>query len=288
MLDYIKLNVKEIYKYATKAAGVLFGVLTLSLTFFSWESLRITSVIYRLVIFVAVLVASIIYALLTVLLKHKNVIWHRGTGKIQVLYGDIFKDAFPKKHKKSKIIVIPVNTSFDSLVGSGIVSERSIHGQWIRQMEKHGLYQDALDREIEQALIQQNIHATKEIALKDRPRGKRKIYPRGTVLQIDWKNGVRFFLLALSEFDENLNAQCSRKEYMQCIEELIKFYDREGQGDSLYLPLMGTGLSRVNIEEQVALSIIVNMFRLNQDRIHGEVNIVVFNKTKNHVSMFDL
>ena len=108
---------------------------------------------------------------------------------------------------------------------------------------------------------------------------------QGSVLPVEGSKGLTYYLLALSEFDENLNAQCSKENFVSCIQSLISFYDRNGQGNPIYLPLMGTGLSRVNLSQEESLSIIVNMLKLNRDKIHGEVSVVVFSKEKSLVSI---
>lgn len=47
-------------------------------------------------------------------------IWENASGKVSVRYDDIMKIAFPKKYKKNKIVVIPVNTCFDTQVDEDI------------------------------------------------------------------------------------------------------------------------------------------------------------------------
>ena len=51
---------------------------------------------------------------------------------------------------------------------------------------------------------------------------------------------------------------------------------------------MGTGLSRVNISQSESLNIIVNMLQLNRDKIHGELDVVVYSKKKNMVSIHNV
>ena len=64
-----------------------------------------------------------------------------------IIYGDILKIAFPKKDRGKKIVVIPVNTCFDTVVGQGLVSQNTIHGKWIKGMEKRGIPITKLDKE---------------------------------------------------------------------------------------------------------------------------------------------
>ena len=55
----------------------------------------------------------------------------------------------------------------------------------------------------------------------------------------------------------------------------------------MFLPLMGTNLSRVDLSHKDALNKIVALFKLYNDQIHGEVNIVVYDKDKDKVSISD-
>ena len=288
MLGFIKLNLKYIGNVGLKIAGSLFSLLTLWLTFVSWDDMGITSKCNRLLILIATVLASAVIAVVTLFLKRSSLVWEQGTGKIRAVYDDIIKIGFPQKDKGEKIVVIPVNNCFDTIVGDGVVSAKTIHGQWIKNMNKHGVSTAKLDKIIGQAIIDQVLQPTKVYTRKEKSKGKLERFPIGTVLPIAGGNGLTYYLLALSEFDENLNAQCSKEDFVGCIQSLISFYDRNGQGNPAYLPLMGTGLSRVNISQSESLNIIVNMLRLNRDKIHGELNVVVYSKEKNMVSIHDV
>ena len=288
MLTFAKINLKYIGTLWRKIAGSLFSLLTLLLTFVSWDDMGITSKCSRLLILIAIILVSAIIAFVTLFIKRSVLIWEQGTGKIKAIYGDIIKIGFPKKEKGKKIVVIPVNTCFDTVVGDGVVSAKTIHGQWIKSMNKHGVSITKLDEIIDQAIIDQRLQPTKVYTQKEKAKGKLASFPIGTVLPVVGGSGLTYYLLALSEFDKNLNAQCSKEEFIGCIQSLISFYDKNGQGDPAYFPLMGTGLSRVNISQSDSLNIIVNMLKLNRDKIHGEIDVVVFYKEKNMVSIHDV
>ena len=53
-----------------------------------------------------------------------------------------------------------------------------------------------------------------------------------------------FFLLALTTFDENCVAHCTKYEFLDCIFKLYEYYDAHGQGNELYLYPMGTKMAR--------------------------------------------
>ncbi len=288
MFGFININLKYVVKIGIKIAGTLFSVLTLLLAFISWEDMGITSNCNRLFILIVILVVAIIISIASLLVKKNKLIWEQGTGKIKAIYGDIIKIGFPKKYKGEKIVVIPVNTCFDTIVGEGVVSAKTIHGKWIKKMNEIGISTEELDEIIEQTIINQGLQPSKVFTENEKPKGKLNRFPLGTVLSIEGTNGIVYYLLSLSEFDENLNAQCSKEDFVNCIQSLISFYDKNGQGNHAYIPLMGTGLSRVNISQEESLNIIVDMLKLNREQIHGQVNVVVFSKERNIVSIHNL
>ena len=68
---------------------------------------------------------------------------------------------------------------------------------------------------------------------------------------------------------------------------LIDFYNTHSQGFEIFVPLMGTNLSRVGLSHHESLDIIKNLFLLYKDSIHGTVNVVAYNKEKDKVSIFN-
>lgn len=285
MINFLKTNLRYIGNWASKIAGTILSLLTLLLTFVSWDDLGLASKYDRLLVLFLIVIVSIIFAFLILFFKQSNVLWEMGIGKIKVIYGDILKIAFPKKDKGSKIVVIPVNTCFDTIVGYGLVSEKTIHGKWIVELGTRGVNTAELDKQIIQNIKDQGLRYSELYSESQKPKGKRERFAQGTVLSVEGKFGITYYLLALSEFDKNLNAQCSKEEFIACIQSLMAFYDKNGQGRPIYLPLMGTGLSRVNISPEESLNILVNIIKLNRDRVHGEVNIVVFSRQKDTVSI---
>lgn len=288
VISFIKINFKYIGNLVIKIAGSLFSVLTLLLTFVSWDDMGITSNCTRLLILIAIIVGASAIAIVFLFVKRSVCVWEQGTGKIKALYGDIIKIGFPKKDKGEKIVVIPVNTCFDTIVGDGVVSAKTIHGQWIKNINNRGISTEKLDEIIEKSIAVKKLQPSRLFTKNEKIKGKLNGFPLGTVLPIEGSYGLTYYLLALSEFDENLNAQCSKEDFLNCIQSLISFYDKNGQGNPIYIPLMGTGLSRVNISQEESLNITVDMLKLNRGQIHGQVNIVVFSKEKNMVSIHNL
>lgn len=277
-----------------KIASIAYTVLTIILTFISWEDLGISSITFRILLLLLVFVSSVIFAIVYMCLIKKEVtIWEKGNGTIKVCYNDIMKIAFEKDKKNNKkIVVIPVNTCFDTIVEDDInkeerplVSSRTLHGKWIKKMTKNDISLDELDNRISNSIDKQKIKPLNIIPENKKDRGKRQEYERGTISIVKGNTNVDFFLLALSKFDENNNAQCSKDEFIETIHKLILFYNKNGQGYDLFLPLMGTNLSRIGISHEASLSILESSFKLYSDEIHGKINIIIYNKEKNKVAI---
>ncbi len=109
-------------------------------------------------------------------------------------------------------------------------------------------------------------------------------YEKGTIAVYEFGDTI-FYLLALSEFDENNNAQNSKNELIKSIKSLLVFYDERGQGYNLYIPLIGNGLSRTGIDKKEALETLSMMLSLLRKKLQGDVTIIVYKGDRDKVSI---
>ena len=86
-------------------------------------------------------------------------IWKHGRNSIDVQSGDLFRFGFDNRHKKKNIVVIPVNTAFDTHVTRKLegetyplVSENTIHGQWLVRLKETGENLNRIDERIADSL----------------------------------------------------------------------------------------------------------------------------------------
>lgn len=186
---------------------------------------------------------------------------------VRVVYKDIFRYAFRKRSKEKNIVVIPVDTEFHTHVtrkyetrALNEVSAMSIHGQFLTRWEQSG--EDI-------ALLPERIRENLQGIVNNN--GK---YPLGTIATIE-KGSTIFYLMAISEFDENNNAHSSKEEIIYCVDELSKYYDKNGDGLNIYIPLIGTGKSRAAVSLQESYDILVDCYRKNKIRIQGNIHIVI-------------
>lgn len=293
MFYRLKLNADCIIKKTLKISGFLFGIATILLAFISWDNLGITNVCSRIAILIAILVFSLIISSIYILcIKKSYTVWECGTGKIIVRYSDIINEGFKKNIKNEKIIVIPVNTCFDTIIDSDIstsskplVSPKTIHGQWIKSMNDIGISSETLNNKIENYLNEKNIKPVKKLSREVKRQGNLLSYKYGTIVPIRGNENVTFYLLALSEFDKNNTAQSSVDTIIECIQKLVKFYNINGQGFDMYLPLMGTNLSRAGMSHSESLQKTKSVLELYNNQIHGSINIVIYYKDKNKVTL---
>ena len=287
MLKRINLNIKLFKDYFKASCGVVFGIASAGLLFLDKSDLKIDTICKEIGALVVLLVGAFICAGIGVFAYAKidNI-----KDKLILRYGDLWEIAFSRKGNK-KIIVVNVNTTFDTIVDENLsfidkplVSPITIHGQWIKQMNKRNVSIEDIDEGIEKSLRLQKTEPIKIIDRSAKERGKLKCYKRGTIACYEYENTV-FYLLALSEFDENNNAQNTKEELVQTITKLIDFYDQHGNGLDIYVPLMGTGQSRTGLSKEESLEVTTSLFRLYKEKIHGCANIIVYSKDRDKVSL---
>lgn len=201
-------------------------------------------------------------------------VWCDGAGFFSIEIGDLFSKGFGRKRKTKNIVVIPVDTGFGTevsrrldITGCPAVSETTLHGQWLMRMYKTGESADSIKRRIED-----NLHGR---GMKPVFREDAQIrYPIGTVAILENERAV-FFLLAISDFDENNNAQSNCNLIKESILSLLDLYNKRGQGLDLYLPLLGSGLSRSGLTSDGAFRLIFETIRDERENIRGGITLVV-------------
>ena len=288
-------NIEIILKNWIIILGTVFSLLSVFLSFFSWQDCKITSVSTKILILLLLLIISFIVSLIWIIcFKNKKLIFETSAGKVSVCYGDIIKKGFPKFPKENRIVVIPYNTSFEVIVDDKVekfknplISPKTIHSQWINRMKKNNVSLEAIEERIRQSFEIRNIKPIKTFTREEKARGNLNYYEEGTIAAIDGKNGVIFYLMAISEFDDKNKAQSTKQSIIRCLEKFLDFYDETGQGFDVYIPLIGTGLSRSGMSHVESLNVIKSVFQLHEEKILGEFNIVIYDKDKDIVSIFD-
>jgi len=291
----VKLNLKPIFHLFLKISGIVFSVFAILVTFISLEDVGITNIWHKIGIILSILVLSLIMSMILILFFFKkNRIWSNGKNKVFASYGDLIKYAFKVKEKNKRIIVIPVNDTFETIVDVGgekvvnpLVSPNSLHGIWIEEFcKKYEITVNELNSRISGNLKLQNRKPVQVYSEDEKRRGNKEKYDLGTVAILNAGNTI-FYLVAISEFDEKNNAQSNKINIRKAVENLIEFYDQNGQGFPLYMPLMGTGTSRAKLTHKQSLKLIKSGIFTFEEKINGQINIIVFHKDRDKISIFD-
>lgn len=291
----LKNNSLAIFKLFLVIAGSCFSVLSIGLLFFDWNDLCITDTKPRIWILIGTLLGSIFASAVVILCKKTKKIWAKGNNKVCAIYSDIFKIGFKNRKQESKIVVIQVNDTFETIVEESsetiknpLVSPNTNHGKWINRFcKEENITPEQLNERI-QANLELNGYKPKVIYTKtEKPRGNLKSYELGTTAIIDGSNNTKYYLVAISKFDKSNNAHALRKDIRESLESLISFYVSKGQSDEIFIPLFGTGNSRSQLTHKQSFKLMKTTILTSDSIITGKINLVVYDKDKDKVSIFE-
>lgn len=205
-------------------------------------------------------------------------LWQSGTGSFGVEVGDLLGKGFGRPKKQKNIVVIPVNTGFDTEItwqyeGSTapLVAAASIHGQWLSRMFKKDESPEVIKIRIARDLDGRGIERMQDGNQDETARAE---YELGTIAMIESDKAI-FFLLAISSFDSKNNAQSTPELIANSLDRLFEHYDTCGQGLDMYLPLLGTGMSRAHLSHSDSFALIREAVERNRSRLHGKVTLMV-------------
>lgn len=290
-----KNNLFAIFKLFLEIAGGCFSFLSICLLFFEWNDLNITKIKPRIWLFIGIILGSLFISAVMILSKKTKKIWSKGNNKVFAMYGDIFKIGFKNKKENSKIVVIQVNDTFETIVEESsetiknpLVSPNTNHGRWINRFcKEENITPKELNERI-QANLELNGYKPKVIYTKtEKPRGNLKSYELGTTAIIDGSNNTKYYLVAISKFDKSNNAHALRKDIRESLETLISFYTSKGQSDEIFVPLFGTGNSRTQLTHKQSFKLMKTTILTSDSIITGKINLVVYDKDKDKVSIFE-
>lgn len=192
---------------------------------------------------------------------------------VMIEFGDIFK--------KSGCIAIPVNEFFDSQLGDH-VSPNSLHGQFIRDIL--GGQSSSFD-----ALTQ---NALSSLPYEDvtRPNGRTRRYKIGTTATADINN-KRFFFFALARTDvDTLKAIATIHELWDALAGLWETIRVKSNGNPVYMPLPGGGLSGVGLPPVNLLELLLISFfyYTKKNKIVGKITIVLHPSLRTEIDLLSL
>lgn len=269
-------QIQYVKKKFFQIIGVFFGIFSVLQIFVTWEDVGINSCVTKVLLLLVGLILSGVISILAIFTQKRKLIWEENERSLEICYGDLFNIAEKGIKEEKTIIVIPVNCCFDTSCENNLVAENSVHGQWLKnKMIVNNI--ELIRKEIVNSLAEQGIKP-KKITKDQKAEGNLERYPFGSVASVKGENGVIFYLLAVSRFD-NLNAYCSYDEYIQCIQGLLSYYDKYGQGAHLYSPVIGDHMARPVKETKDVIRMMLALFAFYKSKIHGKVSLVVYKKS---------
>jgi len=215
-------------------------------------------------------VLNLIFAYIMSLPKNNITLNTTKKVKTNIFFGNLFDS--------KTNIVIPVNEYFDILVDDKIITKSSLHGTFINTI--FGSNVEKLNEIIKKQLIGIN-----GIQNTNREKGNKIKYPIGTTILVEF-NGKRYFLVALSCFDDYNKAYVSNKDYHQVIYLLLQSIHRFSQGEPVNIPLIGSGQSGVKLSKQEILEYLIFSIKMHDElTVSGGINIILYESSRDELDL---
>ena len=268
-------------KKLTLNAFAFFGVLSAVVQFVSVAYSGSILIDHPVSFIVSCSVASILYGIFRTIPRSK--ICHTYSDidiTLNVVVGNILQ--------KSGQIVVGFTDTFDTdITDSEVINKDSLQGKLLT--EKFGGDQRALDRKLEQALRTKTIETLETRANK--PKGKLQRYPIGTAVYVksSAKDGV--YALAISKMGNNLVAESSVHYLWESLGQLWECVYEKGQRKPASMPLLGTGLARINaLDRESLLRMIILSFlaRSREKLVCNELTVFIHPKDRHYINMLEL
>ena len=289
-IKYVKKNCMFIGRQASKWVCAIYAALGFASTFVAMDDLLPEGWAFAKKLGVSVGVLIILYSLLFMvcaIISYKSkryvLLSANANHKLYFQFGDLFDPQEVERNAERRNIVIPVNRCFDTLVDDKLISATTLHGCVVNRLIDSGVYtRDSLDMYIEDTLKR----VCCEVLTEDqKPAGKRKRYPVGTVVSLPGGNNEHYLLWALSTFDEYLHAETSMCDYVIAVQRLIEAIDKESEGYPVLMPLAGGGLSRTGMKDQEIAEYLINCFKVNRRHINCDIHIVARDALKTEIEI---
>ena len=282
MKRWIKSNYSVLFKYFLAYCSAVFALLEIVCIFISLDDCGIDTRTKKVILLFICLVIAITLTTINVLARNKKQIFGDINRGLTLKYGDVINLGFPKKDKGERIIVIPVNRCFDLSCENNLINPTSIHGQWINKY---------ITNEEERKRIKNRIDGTLQKCdsqiVTEKTVGNNMRYSPGTVVELQGKNNVTFYLLAFSYLDHELKAQSSEIEFYNTLSGLIDYYNTHDYSKELFCPVMGDHIVNPHRDTESCLDFMISVFKFKKHCIRGKINIVVYNKLKSTISILD-
>ena len=242
-----------------------------------------------ILVLLAVFIISAIAACWIVLRSNEACLGESSTkNSVYVKYGDMYSpDIVEKGYNGKRAIVVSVNRCFDTIVDDHLVSHNTQHGQVFQKLyDSQKFTPDSLNRTINDILRRDTAYI--DLTIEEKSKGNLRRYEVGTTVNLPIDDNLSYYLLGLSYFDEHLNAHTSKADFALAVQKLIEFCNQNAQGYPVILPLLGSGLSRTQIDLNNIMHYLVDAFAINKDIINNDFFMVVWKGAKDRVAIKEL
>jgi hypothetical protein len=191
--------------------------------------------------------------------------------KVVVKFGDIFKQDGWK--------AIAVNDFFDSKVDEKHIASKTLHGHTLNTY--WGANINDWDNQITSELSRISGK------MVERTSGNSIQYPIGTTASIS-KDGVKMLFVALTHTDiDNLLTTADTVDLNRAIRGLLQKARIACANEPLNIPLMGSGLSRIGIKNNILVDLILTAIfeETKQSKITNEIRIILPSEKINEISL---
>lgn len=268
------------FRNLTKVLGVVFGLLGAISIFVPITDLA-TSVQARCLIMIAIVVGVLLVSIVMSLMdirRRSNTLYESEHAKIIFEYADIRKIL---QRTEDICVVVPVNTALDTVFDKEAVSKNTIH-------------RECLDYLSELTKLDSKLLTSIKVKKGSFENGRGEVgdWFLLTPSDLGIEDNVRFLFLEIFNKEEKngklVNAELGKEDYLLGMQSLIEgISDVLDQQEKVYIPLIGSGAGKVGSPKDIMV-FMKELLRFNKTSLHQEVHVVVNEKQKNDVPIYEL
>lgn len=169
--------------------------------------------------------------------------------------------------------VIPVNEYFDTHLGDGIIKESSLHGQLL-SMYKNRISELRILIDNQLANIEPLPSNRERTLVPGLPQNR---YPLGTCVRI-FIDGNCYLLVATTRFDDKEHVDVSAEEFPEVIRKMFNGIELLHDGNTVYIPLVGSGISGYELTNmQILYTIVQAAHNANRLSLTNGLHLYIYN-----------
>lgn len=232
---------------------------------------------HRLIVAIVVLCAIyIIFRIVIYVTRNKSKLLHisdLNNGNALYLAFDDILNPTQIKYKERINIIIPANTTFETLVDNTVVSSETLHGKAVTQL-CNSQNSNTIRKALKRSLSKRGIST-----IYDSETGANNVYPVGSIASINADDSKYFHFLALSTFHNNI-AHTSVNDLFTAVNRLAEQLSEISQGFPVLIPILGTYLSRTQLNQNDVLRLLILTIMMHQDKMTSNIYIVTLEEKR--------